>query len=119
MAKADLKKLFHGKETKGEELKEAKAIKSGKISPKQYAMGEKMEEKKMKKGGMMGGGMMGGYKDGGMTMVKKDGKMVPDFAADGKGKMKNGGEAKKAPVYGRAMMRVTADTKGRALGKGK
>jgi hypothetical protein len=34
-------------------------------------------------------------------------------------KMKKGGEAKKAPVYGRAMMRVTADTKGRALGKGK
>jgi hypothetical protein len=79
MAMADLKKLFKNKETKGEELKEAKAIKSGKISPKQYAMGEKMEEKKMKKGG----------------------------------------EAKKAPVYGRAMMRVTADTKGRALGKGK
>lgn len=33
----------------------------------------------------------GGYKDGGMTMVKKNGKMVPDFAADGKGKMKDGG----------------------------
>ena len=28
----------------------------------------------------------------GMTMVKKDGKMVPDFAADGKGKMKKGGD---------------------------
>jgi hypothetical protein len=35
------------------------------------------------------------YNDGGMTMVKKDGKMVPDFAADGKGKMKHGGEVKK------------------------
>ena len=35
------------------------------------------------------------YKDGGMTMVKKDGKMIPDFAADGKGKMKKGGEVKK------------------------
>ena len=34
------------------------------------------------------------YKDGGMTMVKKDGKMVPDFAADGKGKMKEGGKVK-------------------------
>ena len=33
----------------------------------------------------------GGYKDGGMVMVEKDGKMVPDFAADGKGKMKKGG----------------------------
>ena len=39
----------------------------------------------------MGNG--GGYKDGGMTMVEKGGKMVPDFAADGKGKMKKGGKA--------------------------
>jgi len=50
--KPDLKKLFKGKDTKGEELKEAKAIKSGKITPMQYAKGEKMEEtKKMKCGG--------------------------------------------------------------------
>ena len=31
--------------------------------------------------------------DGGMTMVEKGGKMVPDFAADGKGKMNKGGMA--------------------------
>ena len=50
--KPDLKKLFKGKDTKGEELKEAKAIKSGKITPMQYAKGEKMEDtKKMKCGG--------------------------------------------------------------------
>jgi len=36
----------------------------------------------------------GGYKEGGMTMVEKGGKMVPDFAADGKGKMKKGGKIK-------------------------
>ena len=36
----------------------------------------------------------GEYKEGGLTMVKKDGKMVPDFAADGKGKMKEGGKVK-------------------------
>jgi len=30
-----------------------------------------------------------------MPMVKKDGKMVPSFAADGKGKMMYGGKAKK------------------------
>jgi len=47
---ADLKKLFKGKDTKAEELKEAKAIKSGKITPEQYAKGEDME-KGMKKGG--------------------------------------------------------------------
>jgi hypothetical protein len=34
-----------------------------------------------------------GLKAGGMAMVEKDGKMVPDFAADGKGKMKKGGKA--------------------------
>lgn len=37
------KKLFGGKETYSEELKEAKAIKSGKITPKQYAKGEQSE----------------------------------------------------------------------------
>jgi len=41
-----------------------------------------------------GGDMKNGYADGGMTMVKKDGKMVPDFAADGVGKMAKGGMAK-------------------------
>ena len=35
-----------------------------------------------------------GMKKGGLTMVKKDGKMVPDFAADGEGKMAKGGVAK-------------------------
>lgn len=50
-----------------------------------------------KKGGMATGGVKlgnaGGFKDGGMSMVEKGGKMVPDFAADGKGKMKMGGMA--------------------------
>jgi len=32
---------------------------------------------------------------GGMPMVKKDGKMVPTFAADGVGKMSYGGKVKK------------------------
>jgi len=64
----------------------------------------------MKKGGMAKGGMhrmpdgkmmknsdmkMRGMKEGGMTMVEKGGKMVPDFAADGQGKMKTGGMAGK------------------------
>ena len=51
------KKLFGGKETYGEELKEAKAIKSGKISPQQYARGEQKEEAGMKMKKMAGGGM--------------------------------------------------------------
>ena len=37
---------------------------------------------------------MGGYADGGLNMVKKGDKMVPDYAADGVGKMKHGGMAK-------------------------
>lgn len=46
------KGLFGGKETFQEELKEAKAIKSGKISPMQYAKGEESEKpKKMARGG--------------------------------------------------------------------
>lgn len=53
--KPALSKLFKGKDTYGEELKEAKAIKSGKISPQQYAKGEKMEESKKSKK-MAGGG---------------------------------------------------------------
>jgi hypothetical protein len=51
MAKDKLKSLFKGKETYAEELKEAKAIKSGKITPQEYAKGEKMEGHK--KGGCM------------------------------------------------------------------
>jgi len=43
-----------------------------------------------------GDDMKKGYADGGMTMVKKGSKMVPDFAADGVGKMKKGGVAASA-----------------------
>lgn len=49
MATDKLKKLFKGKESMKEELAEAKAIKSGKITPMEYAKGEKMEGHK--KGG--------------------------------------------------------------------
>jgi hypothetical protein len=50
--------LFKGKDTKGEELKEAQAIKSGKITPKQYAAGEKHEDA-MKKPRFAAGGLVG------------------------------------------------------------
>jgi hypothetical protein len=46
----------------------------------------------MKKGGMTA---RKGYADGGMPMVMKDGKKVPSFAADGRGKMAMGGMATK------------------------
>ena len=74
MAKSNLKSLFKGKESYGEELKEAKAIKSGKITPQQYAKGEKME-------GHCSGGKMraGGYvraADGCITKGHTKGKMI-------------------------------------------
>lgn len=74
------KKLFGGKETYGEELKEAKAIKSGKITPQQYAKGEKSEEAKMKKGGACKGYAKGG---GIESKGKTKGKIVK-MAAGGK-----------------------------------
>ena len=74
MATKEMKKLFKGKETYSEELKEAKAIKSGKITPQEYAKGEKME-------GHCGGGKMraGGFvraADGCVTKGHTKGKMV-------------------------------------------
>ena len=59
-------------------------------------------------------------KSAGMKMVKKGGKSVPAFAADGIGKMKKGGMAMKSASdkMGRAVKRKTADVKGRAMKKG-
>jgi hypothetical protein len=47
------------------------------------------------------GGDMKGYASGGMPMVKKDGKMVPSFAADGVGKMAKGGMAESKKMVGK------------------
>ena len=55
---------------------------------------------------MMGGGMMKKrtmMKNGGLKMVTKNGKKVPFFAADGKGKMAMGGRVKK--MGGGSMMK--------------
>lgn len=41
--KPALKSLFKGKDTPSEEKKEARAVKAGKISVKDYVRGEKME----------------------------------------------------------------------------
>jgi hypothetical protein len=61
-SKSNLKKLFKGKETYKEELKEGRAIKSGKITPEQYAKGEEMEKSKPK-----------GYKAGGAIRMANGG----------------------------------------------
>jgi len=67
-------KLFAGKETYKEELAEGKAIKSGKITPEQYAKGEE-KEKKMATGGVAlqnakAGGIINSKK--GKTLLPKD-----------------------------------------------
>lgn len=76
-AKGGLGTLFKGKDDYKEELKEAKAIKSGKITPQQYAKGEKMEEPKNKGGKSLpkpaSMGSMGMKKGG---VVKADGKAI-------------------------------------------
>jgi hypothetical protein len=68
----NLAKLFKGKDDYSEEMKEARAIKAGKITPMEYAKGEKMEEakktKKMSEGGMVARG--GGAAIRGIKFVK-------------------------------------------------
>lgn len=100
------KKMFGGKESMKEELAEAKAIKSGKITPMQYAKGEKSEPA-MKKGGTTkkyaGGGAitsakMGAVKtaapskDGVASKGKTKGTQVKMAASKPLG-MKKGGKA--------------------------
>ncbi len=71
-----LSSLFKGKDDYKEEVKEARAIKSGKITPEQYAKGEKMEKKKYAAGGTVRGtgAAVRGTNFGGMTGLKKGGK---------------------------------------------
>jgi hypothetical protein len=77
---------------RGGDMKESK-----KMMGKEVAfMKKKGAPKAMVKHEMAEMGMKkGGYASGGMPMVMKDGKKVPAFAADGEGKMKAGGMAKK------------------------
>ena len=79
MAANKLKKLFKGKDTHAEELKEARAIKSGKITPEEYAKGEKMEGEGMKCGGKVKKMAKGGYvraADGCAQRGKTRGKII-------------------------------------------
>ena len=64
----------------------------GMMKKKGYAMGGAMKKKGMSKGGKL-------------RMVEKDGKKVPFFAADGKGKMAAGGMMKKKGMKKGGMMK--------------
>jgi hypothetical protein len=94
--------LFKGKESYGEELKEAKAIKSGKISPMQYAKGEK-SEKKMAMGGLTGKPAVD-PRMAAMLIAKLRGAGGGGSPAPG---MKNGGAVKKMATGG--MFRSSAN----------
>jgi hypothetical protein len=74
--------------------------------------------RKFSKGGDMKKMNMGGYADGGMPMVNKGGKMVPEFAADGKGKMAKGGMAKEDMKQDKAMMQKAVNKHEGRLHKG-
>ena len=64
------------------------------------------------------GGDMKKMDKGGMTMVNKGGKMVPDFAADGVGKMNKGGMAKADMKQDKAMMQKAVNKHEGRLHKG-
>jgi len=112
-------KLFGGKETYGEELKEAKAVASKKISPKQFVKGEKSEKHKgeelkslAKEGKSIASGKMSPeqyakmetsepMKKGGSALKKVDSKKnpglskLPTSVRNKMGYMKKGGKANK------------------------
>jgi len=54
-----------------------------------------------------------------MPMVKKNGKMIPAFAADGKGKMNKGGMMKKKGMAKGGAMKKKGMAKGGAVKKKK
>jgi hypothetical protein len=83
----DTSKLFKGKESYDEELKEAKAVKSGKITPEEYAKGEEGETKKMAKGGeTMGPRTMSKDVEAGSNKLTKFGQSAVQKRGNTKGK---------------------------------
>ena len=91
----------------------AKKITAGfkaKKAKKMMGGGMAMKSKGYSKGGAM---KTKGYKAGGkLPMVEKDGKMVPAYAADGKGKMMTGGKVKSKGMAKGGMMKTKGYKKG-------
>ena len=87
----------------------------GMMKKKGMAAGGRMKKKGMAKGGAMKKkGMAAGGK---LKMVMKDGKKVPFFAADGKGKMRGGGMMKKKGYAMGGAMKKKGMAKGGAMKK--
>jgi hypothetical protein len=102
----------------GETMKHEKAVakKAVGMHDKQMHGGKKTDLTKLKKGGMTKMAM------GGMPMVEKDGKKVPAFAADGKGKMAKGGKVMKCAEGGAVKPKKMAkgggiESRGKTRGK--
>jgi hypothetical protein len=106
------KKMFGGKESYKEELAEGKALRSGKITPQQYARGEKSEGemgmKKMASGGItsakMGAVKSGGFKGKGEHAIQSKGISKGTMVKMGASKplgMKKGGMTKKMAYGGK------------------
>jgi hypothetical protein len=95
----------------------AKGMKAGgKMKAKGMAKGGMMKSKGMAKGGAM---KTKGYSAGGkLPMVKdpKTGKMIPAYAADGKGKMMAGGKVKSKGMAKGGMMKTKGYSKGGVAG---
>ena len=70
-----------------------------------------------KKGYAKGGMKKKGYAKGGLKMVKKNGKMVPFYAADGVGKMYGGGMAMKKKGMAKGGMKKKGYAKGAMMKK--
>lgn len=107
-----MKRLFRGADTPAEEKAEARAVRSGKITPKQYVAGEKSEGEKEP-------GMMARAK------ALKSGKMSPAAYAKHEGtekpaakKMKRGGCATKKMAAGGAAAKAKAGCKTVKMAKG-
>lgn len=73
------------KDTRAEEMKEAKAVRSGKVTPKQYTKNEKVEEKKE-------GEKFAAKKTLSTGKALASGKLSAKAYADQEAKMANGGK---------------------------
>ena len=127
MAKSGMHKMPDGKMMKDSSMKKmamggmsAPMPAGAPMDPRKAAMMAKMM--KARRPGMASTAPMAppasGMKKGGMPMVMKDGKKVPAFAADGKGKMASGGVAKKMSMGGMAYAKGGGiESKGKTKGK--
>ena len=115
--------LFKGKETYKEELAEGKAIKSGKISPEQYAKAEG-KEKKFAMGGYMGGATLPNQQFPMQqqapqnTMLNAPATPGMPYAANNQTAFKKGGAVKKMAPGGMSTAMIGNDEDAQALVRG-